>query len=216
MPAPQPVRAQFDHLVVAIRSVAEGVSQFEQATGIKAVLGGKHPGRGTENALVSLGAGKYLEIMAPQPGAELSARDEGMRTLDRLQIIGWAVSVPDVDAAVAALKVAGVGSTAPQPGSRIAPGGDRLEWTTLGLDDRGIMMAPFFIYWSASTKHPSATAPGGCSLERLAITDPASDRLAAALSALHVEGVTYATGTPRIDARITCGARTLSLSSPSL
>src|SRR4051812_19739391 len=210
------VRAQFDHLVVAIRSLPEGMAEFERTTGVKPVVGGTHPGRGTENALVSLGGGKYLEIIAPQQGAALSPRDEGVRKLDRLQIIGWAVSVPDIDAAVATLKAAGVATTAPQPGSRIAPGGDRLEWTTLGLADRGIAMAPFFINWSAATKHPSTTAPAGCSLERLTISDPASDRLAAALAALRVEDVAFANGSPRIDARITCGGKTLSLSTPGL
>ena len=123
MATTQPVRGQFDHLVVAIRSLAEGMAEFEGATGVRPVVGGKHPGRGTENALVSLGGGKYLEIIAPQPGAPLSAMDEGMRKLDRLQIIGWAVSVSEVDAAVAALKAAGVATTPPQPGSRITPGG---------------------------------------------------------------------------------------------
>src|SRR5687768_18558203 len=71
--------AQFDHLVVAVRSLEEGVAEFERLTGIKAGVGGKHPGRGTENALVSFGGGKYLEILAPQAGAALSPRDEGMR-----------------------------------------------------------------------------------------------------------------------------------------
>src|SRR4051812_46489247 len=56
------VRAQFDHLVVAIRSLPESMAEFERTTGVKPVVGGTHPGRGTENALVSLGGGKYLEI----------------------------------------------------------------------------------------------------------------------------------------------------------
>src|SRR4051812_5221383 len=88
-------RAEIDHLVVAIRSLREGIAEFERLTGVKPAIGGKHPGRGTENALVSLGGGKYLEIIAPQEGARLSAMDEGMRGLDRLRIIGWAVSVSD-------------------------------------------------------------------------------------------------------------------------
>src|SRR6185436_20196195 len=87
-PSPPPaVHAQVDHLVVAIRSLPEGIAEFERLVGIKAVVGGKHPGRGTENALVSLGDGKYVEIIAPQDGATLSPRDEDMRKLDRLRII---------------------------------------------------------------------------------------------------------------------------------
>jgi len=215
-PSPMAPLAQFDHLVVAVRSLDEGIAEFERLTGIKAGVGGKHPGRGTENALVSFGGGKYLEIIAPQAGAALTPRDESMRKLDRLRIINWAVSVSDVPAAVAALKTAGFGTTPPQPGSRVTPAGERLEWTTFGLADATALMAPFFINWSAATKHPSTTAPGGCELPALTITDPASDRLAAALGALGVSGVTYGKGAPRIDATIKCGSRTASLSTPAI
>jgi Glyoxalase-like domain len=216
MQATAPLRAQFDHLVVAIRSLPEGVAEFERATGVTPTIGGKHPGRGTENALVSLGDGKYLEIIAPQEGAQLSPMDEGMRRIDTLHIIGWAVSVSDVGAAVAALKQANVPTTSPQPGSRVTPAGTRLEWTTLGLADRTIAMAPFFIHWSASTRHPSTTTPGGCSLDTLTITDPNSDRLAAALGALGVRDVSYAKGALRIDAALACGSRKIALTTPTM
>jgi hypothetical protein len=208
--------AQFDHLVVAVRSLDEGVAEFERLTGIKAGVGGKHPGRGTENALVSFGGGKYLEIIAPEAGATLTPRDESMRKLDRLRIINWAISVSDVPGAVAALKTAGFATTPPQPGSRVTPTGERLEWTTFGLADQSAAMAPFFINWSAATKHPSTTAPGGCAMPALTITDPASDRLAAALGALGVSGVTYAKGALRIEATLKCGSRTVTLTTPPM
>lgn len=208
--------AQFDHLVVAVRSLDEGVAEFERLTGVKAGAGGKHPGRGTENALVSFGGGKYLEILAPQAGAMLSPRDQGMLKLDRLRIIGWAVSVMNVAQAVAALKAAGFGATTPQPGSRVTPAGERLEWTTFGLADEPIAMAPFFIRWGDATKHPSTTAPGGCGMSALKIVDPATDRLSAALGALGVSGVTYETGALRIEAEVRCGSRTATLVTPPL
>jgi hypothetical protein len=208
--------AQFDHLVVAARSLGEGVAEFERLTGVKAGVGGKHPGRGTENALVSFGGGKYLEIIAPQAGASLSPRDQGMLKLDRLRIIGWAVSVADVDQAVAALKAAGFAATTPQPGSRVTPAGEKLEWTTFGLANESIAMAPFFIKWGAATKHPSTTAPGGCEMPSLKIVDPSSDRLSAALGALGMSGVTHEKGALRIDAAIKCGGKSVALTTPTL
>lgn len=207
-------RAQFDHLVVAIRSLDEGIRQFEQLTGVKAGVGGKHPGRGTENALVSLGGGSYLEIIAPQAGAALSAQDEPMRGLARLAIINWAVSVPEVDGAVAALKSAGFAASPAQPGARLTPSGERLDWTTFGLRDADIGGAPFFIRWSPNTRHPSTTAPGGCSLDRLVVQDPASDRLATAMNALDVSRVAIANGAARIEATLTCGSRRAILTTP--
>jgi hypothetical protein len=207
-------QAQFDHLVVAIRSLPEGIAEFERLTGIKAAVGGRHPGRGTENALVSFGGGAYLEIIAPQPGATLSPRDEAMRGLDRLRIIHWAISVSDVDEATQALRGASFAVQPPQPGSRMAPSGERLEWSTFALADSSVSVAPFFIHWSPSTRHPSTTAPGGCTLGQLALQDPESDRLSSALAALGVKGVSCATGAPRIEAAIRCGSKTATLATP--
>jgi hypothetical protein len=207
-------RAQLDHIVVAIRSLDEGIAQFEQLTGVTPGVGGKHPGRGTENALVSLGGGSYLEILAPQPGAALSPHDQVMRSLDRLTIIDWAVSVPDLDGAVAALRSAGFAASPAQPGARLTPAGERLDWTTFGLRDAEIDAAPFFIRWSPNTPHPSTTAPGGCELDRLTVYDPSSDRLLAALGALGISHVTIATGALHIEAALTCGSRRATLTSP--
>ena len=211
--APLALRSQLDHLVVGVRSLPEGIAEFEQLTGIKAVAGGKHPGRGTENALVSLGDGRYLEIIAPQAGAKLAKGDEGMRSLEHLRIIGWAVSVSDVEEGIKALRGAGAAIQLPQPGSRVTPSGERLEWTTFGLADQSLSIAPFFIHWSPATKHPSTTAPGGCTLAELKVQDPASDKLAAALGALGVEGITYANGPSLIEARLTCGGKAATLAS---
>jgi hypothetical protein len=51
-------------------------------------------------------------------------------------------------------------------------------------------------------------------MSRLALQDPRSDRLSAALAALGVKGVSYATGAARIEATITCGSKTVTLATP--
>jgi hypothetical protein len=209
-------RAQFDHLVVGIRSLPEGIAEFERLTGIKPGVGGKHPDRGTENALVSLGDGRYLEILAPQAGAKLSTVDERMRQFEHLRIIDWAVSVSGVEAGMKTLRQAGFALPLVTFGSRVTPSGERLAWTFIRLGDRPLSMAPFFIHWSPDTTHPSTTAPGGCTLADLIVQDPAPDRLAAALNALGVEGITYANGAPRVEARLTCGDRTATLTTASV
>lgn len=206
-------RAQLDHLVVAIRSLEEGIAQFEQLTGVRAGVGGRHPGRGTENALISLGGGSYLEIIAPQSGATLSPADEPMKAFEKLSIVDWAISVPEVDAAVASLKAAGFSTSLPQPGARLTPGGERLDWMTFGAGGGDVKGAPFFIRWSPNTRHPSTTAPAGCGLERLTVRAPAAERLSAMLRALEVAGVTVSPGPAGIDAALTCGSRRATLSS---
>ena len=208
------LHAHMDHLMVAIRSLPDGIAEFERMTGIKAVVGGKHPGRGTENALVSLGDGSYLEIIAPQADApQLFADYEPMRKLDRLTIFTWAVGVADAKAAAEALTSAGLAVTPTQPGARVTPSGERLEWTTFALTDRSIAVAPFFIQWGAGTKHPSTTSPAGCSLSSLKVQDPKIARLSAGLKNLGVPGVIYQEGRSAIEATLTCGAKTVTFKS---
>jgi hypothetical protein len=212
-PLAVPPRPQIDHVVVAIRSLDEGIAQFEALTGVKAGAGGRHPGRGTENALVSLVGGSYLEIIAPQKDAKLSPKDAKMRELTRLTIIDWAVRIVDVDDALASLRRGGFSTSPPQPGARLTPSGERLDWMTFGLTGLPIDNAPFFIRWSPNTRHPSTTAPPGCVLDRFEVHDPSADRLTAMLKALDVSRVTVVAGAPSTEATIGCGAKRATLTS---
>ena len=199
--------AQFDHLVIGIRSLQEGVGQFKHMLGVEPAAGGAHPGRGTENALASLGPGEYLEIIAPQAEARLSDTDAKLRELDRLTIVTWAVAVDNADNVREALKARGFQTTLPQHGSRVTPSGERLEWEVFKLSDAKVAGAPFFIEWSEPEKHPSATAPPGCARERFKIQTPAATRLSALCKAIGLEGVTVANGAHAIEAVITNGQR---------
>jgi hypothetical protein len=207
------VFARFDHLVVGIRSLSEGIGQFKRLVGLEAAAGGTHPGRGTENALVSLGSAEYLEIIAPRAEARLSDADAKLRELDRLTIVTWAVAVDNADDAREMLKGAGFATTVPQQGSRLTPSGERLDWEVFRLSDAKIVGAPFFIEWGDVASHPSMTAPSGCVRERFQIQTPASGRLSAMLNALGLADVTVANGAQAMEAAITSGSRRAILTS---
>jgi hypothetical protein len=42
----------------------EAIAWFEEQAGVRPVVGGKHPTKGTKNALVNLGNKCYLELLA--------------------------------------------------------------------------------------------------------------------------------------------------------
>jgi hypothetical protein len=154
---------------------------------VRAAYGGIHPGRGTRNALLSLGERKYLEIMAPDPAQQGTLQIPRLRELRDPRIVGWAVHPRDVTKLAEHLRQAGVAFKDPQPGSRARPDGKVLHWKSLTLldDDDGLL--PFFIEWSADSLHPSADAPKGCTLERFAAVSPHSDDLAKQIAILQID-----------------------------
>jgi hypothetical protein len=161
---------QIDHILLGIDDLDRGVKAFEESTGVKPVYGGKHPG-GTHNALVSLGDGTYVEIIAIQKGVAPPDDFAGLEQLRTLTPVGWAVSSKDSAQLRSRLEAARMAVTEPAAGSRTTPAGKTLSWQTFGLKDN-FAEAPFFIVWSAQTAHPSTTSPGGCKLQQWRIASP--------------------------------------------
>jgi catechol 2,3-dioxygenase-like lactoylglutathione lyase family enzyme len=168
-----------DHILLGCSDLQRGIEFVEQHTGVRAAFGGVHPGRGTRNALLSLGDRRYLEIIAPDPD-QPDAKDPlalHLRELSEPQIVGWAVHPGELGSFAKKLRDAGVAFEGPTPGSRKRPDGRVLQWQTLTLKDNPSRLLPFFIEWSADSLHPSADAPAGCRLSRFEGVTPEPDKL---------------------------------------
>ncbi len=160
-----------DHLVYAAPDLEAAVDDLERRFGVRAMPGGSHPGRGTRNALIGLGEGAYLEILAPDPGQP--PPDDGPRWLGAdasagARLTSWAVRTSDLAAIARRAEAAGAPLGDVISGSRRRADGVILSWRltdprALGAEDG---LVPFFIDWGSSA-HPAASAPAGITLAAL-------------------------------------------------
>ena len=204
--------SRIDHVILGVGDLGRGIEEFERLTGVKAVFGGAHPGRGTRNALISLGGRQYLEILAPNPEDGGSA--EALRELQELKTLtplGWAVRADDMPALERDLRSRGVRTEESQPGERSLPDGSRLAWTTLSFAPPSSPLLPFFIAWGGGSAHPSATSPGGCRLTGFALEDPAPDPLRESLLAAGLQMEVRGGQASRIRISLSCPKGSLEL-----
>lgn len=164
-----------DHVILGINDLERGMREFESKTGVTPKRGGEHPGRGTQNALVSLGGNRYLELLAPAASQQPAASRERAIEHAELTLVGWALHTRGITSIVHQIRTAGFDVQGPMPGSRRAPDGALLAWQSAAIDELGT--TPFFIEWSKETPHPSTTSPSGCTLVGMALTHPSPERL---------------------------------------
>ena len=191
-----------DHIILGIDDLDKGIAWVQQRTGVRAALGGIHPGCGTRNALLSLGADCYLEIIAPDPQQSSPTWFSKILTLREPRLISWAVHTPDLAALARTAVTAGLQIDGPHDGARSRPDGKALSWRLFHLrEDRGGLL-PFFIEWGRDSVHPAADAPRGCTLEHFHLKSAGMPELARVFKTLAVEFTTEPGEEPRLLARI--------------
>ena len=178
--------ASVDHLVYAVPDLERGIADIKRQLGVEAAHGGKHTGRGTHNALLSLGAGAYLEIIAPDPGQPPPSmpRPFGLDSLREPRLVTWAVRVHDIDHCVEAARNAGYDPGPPIAMTRRRPDGYEMRWrASIHLDLPGDGLVPFLIEWEVD-EHPSKAAPRGAGLVDLEAEHPRPAEIEAMLEAI--------------------------------
>jgi hypothetical protein len=182
---PNPV----DHLLYACSDLERGRDEIEELLGVRPVIGGRHERFGTHNALLSLGPGVYLEVVARDPDLPVPAHgllvdippEEGSR------LITWVLRVDDIDASARAAEAAGLSLGAVEPGQRETPAGEMICWQlTDPYANRRDGALPFLINWG-NTPHPSTVVPSAGQLVSLAIEHPDAEALRDACSMLDAD-----------------------------
>jgi Glyoxalase-like domain len=197
---------ELDHVLIAVADLAAAGREMEARHGLASVEGGRHPGWGTANRIVPLGAA-YLELVAVVDEAEAAQSAFGSwvaRTSPGLaKPLGWAVRTNELDEVARRL---GLVVTA---GSRVTRGGQLLRWRLAGIEQAAAEPSiPFFIEWGPGTPFPgeapaSHRAPG-VQITKLQLAGDA-DRLAAWLGA-HRLPTSVHPGTPAVTSIILTGA----------
>lgn len=168
---------RFDHLVVAARTLEEGVAWVEALTGASMGPGGKHAAMSTHNRLLSLGPGRFLEVIAIDPAApppgrarwfELDHPATAARLARGPALVHWVIRAEDLEGAIEASGATGTEVLALSRGD--------YRWR-IGVPPDGRLalqgVAPTVIRWEGP--HPAERLPdAGCHLERLALGHPAA------------------------------------------
>jgi len=204
------IAACLDHLILGASDLARGIEFLEQRTGVRAAPGGVHPGRGTHNALLSLGPRCYLEILAPDPNQPTLAWFRNLPQLTEPRLVGWMVRPGDLVTLAERLRQSGIACEPPRESSRQRPDGRTLRWKLLrlageplGSQPAGMEgLLPFCIEWSAGSPHPAAAAPSGLRLVQFEISGPAPDGLQRTLDILGLDLQVTRSDRPQLRARI--------------
>ena len=193
--------ARVDHLVWAAPDLERAVEELAALTGATARAGGVHPGAGTRNAILGLGARTYLEVLAPDPAQAPLAAPAGLSALKAPRLHAFAVAAERLDRVAARLEKAGLPHPGVIPMSRRLPNGRLVRWRLLIPAGHPYgSLAPFFIDWGDSP-HPADEAGGDCRLAALRITHPQAWSLRLLLERLEIE-VPVDDGPPGLHARL--------------
>lgn len=171
-----------DHLAVTAETLAAGVAAVEDRLEVRLSPGGRHPAMGTHNALLRLGPGLYLEVIAIDPDAPAPGRPRWF-DLDRFagppRLTNWIARCDDLEAVLAR---APEGSGQPMALER-----GNLRWRMAVPADGRLPfdgLFPALIAWQGSA-HPAALLPEtGCRLAALELHHPRAEDLRHALTGL--------------------------------
>lgn len=219
---------QLDHLVVAARTLDEGVAWCERTLGVVARAGGTHPLMGTHNRVISIAGPAaeraYLEIIAVDPLAAAPVRvrwfdldDPQLRRDIEVQprLVHWVARTDDIDGASARLRSDGLDTGRVIGASRATAAGE-LRWRITVRDDGKRPLGgvfPTLIQWDGI--HPAdAMEPSGVSLTALRLRTNDIACLGDALKALGAPSIVEATEGPTcIVAELQTSTRVVVLSS---
>jgi hypothetical protein len=201
-----------DHFMFAAPDLAVTTADIEERTGVRPTPGGRHAGQGTHNMLLSLGTGRYLELIAPDPSQDqIGNFGARLAKLAAPTMLMFGIRTGDIEATYAHASALGLSALAPngKPNigpvimNRALPAGGVLTWRLLLLGaDAFELGVPFYIQWEEGP-HPSESSAAGCTLKKFWVEHPNASALGKLYSALSIDvDVVPCSGAPRLNLSI--------------
>jgi len=221
------LETHIDHLVVAARTLDEGVAWCEATLGITPNAGGEHEKYGTHNRLFKIATPRYpmayFEIIAINPAASAQKRNANKRWFDlddaALQasiakepaLIHFVVNTTDIQLARHTWKAQGL-DAGPAVHAHRRTGKGMLNWQITVRDDGQRLFdgtLPTLIQWGKPDAtdpmrlHPRHSLPrSGVSLQNIRVSHPSSEKLTKAFEAVHLKDIEVSNGEADISATL--------------
>jgi hypothetical protein len=146
-------RCALSQIIVGVQDLDAATDRFA-AMGFDVLDGGLHPGVGTANRVIPLGA-EYIELLGVVSRDEANDSEYGRSllraTADGDRLVRWSLRTDAIDRVAARLAI-GV-----EHRKRLRPDGELLTWRAAGLD---LALAdatlPFFMQWDHAEQYPGA------------------------------------------------------------
>ncbi len=140
-------------IIVGVKNLDTAADRF-RTMGFDVLDGGVHPGVGTANRVIPLGA-QYIELLAVVSPAEARQNEYGRSllraTADGDRLVRWSLRTEEIDEVARRLGIS------VERRRRERPDGELLTWRTAGLD---LALAdatlPFFMQWDRPEQYPGA------------------------------------------------------------
>ncbi len=179
---------RIDHLVIAAKSLEQGVDYVRSTLGVDIPEGGIHQTMGTHNHLMQLGNETYLEVIAINPEGLIPDHPRWFNLDERLmreslqqqpRLITWVMNTPDIHSTLQQAKFP-IGT--PTELSR-----NNLRWK-IALTEDGRLLAhgllPYIIQWQCQPHPSNAMGDPGCRLLSLEIYHNRPDWLDSMLNSI--------------------------------
>lgn len=194
-----------DHIVYAVKDLETACNRIEQQLGVRPVFGGYHRTEGTKNALLNLGNGCYLELLAIDYDNQNvnSPRWMGIDLLQSPCITRWAIKSSNLPKDSQTLKNYDSTMGHIKGGERKMKTGGLLKWELIMPKAKPLLeLVPFMVDWQESTHHPTDKLSAICPLKNLQLYHPHPTTIQPVLDNLSIDITIQQADTPRIAIQI--------------